>query len=202
MASSVKNGVTTASPWAIVLALPYTAWAALAVTSGIALTIAGPASVDSVGFGLSFAGLVALTAIVLRAAWRAPRLGQAVVTRSGHLVGIAVVVAIPLVVAVLLTAASAPSVTNVGLALPVLGVLAGLSNRARVRTVPAGSIIVSLMLAALATVGAFRAVVGGLESLVSELAIAALAGFVALAIVALVVTLLTVLLRPAGELSD
>lgn len=201
MASSVKNGVTSASPWALVLASPFTVWAALAVTSGIALTIAGPASLDPVSFGLACAGLVVLAAIVLRAAWRAPRLDHAVVTRSGHLVAIAVVVGAPLGLAVLLTAASAPSVTNVGLALPVLSVLGGLSNRVRVRTVPAGSIIVSLMLAALATVVAFRAVVGGLESLVSELVVAALAGFVALAIVVLVVTLLTVLLRPAGELS-
>lgn len=202
MASATKTGVTSASPWALVLASPFTVWAALSVTIGIALTIVGPASLDPAGFGLACAGLVALAAIVLRAAWRAPRLDHAVAIRSGHLVAIAVVVVAPLGLAVLLTAASAPSVTNVGLALPLLGVLAGLSNRVRVRTLPAGSLIVVLMLAVMATVVVFRAVVGGLESLISELAVAALAGVVALALVVLVVTLLTVLLRPAGELSD
>lgn len=202
MASAAKTGVTSASPWALVLVSPFTAWATLAVTIGIALTIAGPASMDPVGFGLACAGLVALAAIVLHSAWRAQRLDHEVVTRSGHLVAIAVVVVAPLVVAVVLTAASAPSVTNVGLALPLLGVLAGLSNRVRVRTVPAGSLIVVLVLAVLATVVVFRAVVGRLESLLTDLAVAALAGVVALAVVGLVVTLLTVLLRPASELSD
>ncbi|HET8958323.1 MAG TPA: hypothetical protein VFM95_07685 [Microcella sp.] len=146
-------------------------------------------------------GLVGLAAIVLRAAWRAPRQRHAASTSSGHLVAAATALAAPLLVAVLLASASTPSVTNVGLALPVLGVLAGLSNRVSQRTFPAGGVIVALTLALVATIVALRARGGGLGSLVTELGVAALAGFVSLAVVTVLVTLLSVLLRPAHELS-
>ncbi|RZS59665.1 hypothetical protein EV140_0761 [Microcella alkaliphila] len=202
MSVPAKNATRSVSPWVVVLASSLTAWAVLAVSTGIALTVAGPAALDTAGVALSLAGLVALAAIVLRAAWRAPRQRDTASTSSRLLVAVATALAAPLLVAVLVTSASAPSVTNVGLALPVLGVLGGLSNRVRRRTFSAGGVIVALMLALVATIVALRALGGGLESLVTELVVAALAGFVALAIVVLVVTLLTVLLRPAGELSD
>lgn len=182
------------SPWALIAASRVTFPAALSVSVGVAFLAAGGPLFAGFGWLLSTVGLIALVVSAVSAAWWAPRCrAPRTPVTSVELIVYAVVVTVPATIAAL----ASPAATGLAAAaLPMMLLLAGLSNRVPRAGLPAGRTIAALALAMVAVIATVRVITGELPAITSQLTAGTFAGFAAVCVATIVVALLAVVLRP------